>query len=159
MCYYYKLNLFKYVMICPNCEKEIENNITQCPYCGCHFSVRIVPKSVQISAPIIEEYSKRKNKKKIQSEIQETTTVQECPRCSKQIAVDARFCKWCGSTLSQTQEKSPIVFGNQPALTENMEKDIPVVNVCKNCGRTIKATALFCKWCGCPCNNKKQDEK
>lgn len=142
-------------MICPNCEKEIENNLAQCQYCGCHFSVRIVPKSVQISAPIIEEYSK----KKMRSEIKDAVTIQECPICNKQVAVGARFCKWCGSTLSQTQEKPPIVFGNQPALTENMEKDIPVVNVCKNCGRTIKATTLFCKWCGSPCKNKKQDEK
>ena len=24
-------------MICPNCDKEIETGIDQCPYCGCHF--------------------------------------------------------------------------------------------------------------------------
>lgn len=147
-------------MICPNCEKEIEANIAQCPHCGCHFSVEVVPKPAPIPMPVIEERSEEKLQvKEVQPKIQEAITMQTCTKCGKQVATHARFCKWCGYSLSQAQEMPPIVLNNQPAKDENAEENMQVNNVCESCGRTIKSSAMFCKWCGSPCNDKKHDEK
>lgn len=30
-------------MICPNCERDIENGVEQCEFCGCHFAVVLHP--------------------------------------------------------------------------------------------------------------------
>ena len=82
----------------------------------------------------------------------ESYTSQKCPKCGKPIAVNVHFCKWCGSSLSQTQKNPPTVSDCQPVVLKSTETDIPITNVCKNCGHTIKATAMFCKWCGSPCS-------
>ena len=140
-------------MICPNCEKEIETDTAQCPHCGCHFPVKVKSKPNLIPVPITENQTDAKLLEKgAPSEIQKITMVQKCPKCGKPIAVNVHFCKWCGSSLSQTQKNPPTVSDCQPVVLKSTETDIPITNVCKNCGHTIKATAMFCKWCGSPCS-------
>lgn len=135
-------------MICPNCEKEIELNIAQCPHCGCHFSVRYESEHKSIPVPLVEESPKVKSYEGMQLEIQDTVIEQKCPKCGKRIAVNMQFCKWCGSSLPQTQDQPSIILDNQPPTqSENIEENISA-NICKSCGRTINASALFCKWCG-----------
>lgn len=132
-------------MICPNCEKEIEPNIPQCPNCGCHFPVSHMPKPVSIPEPEIEK----------QPEATESAAEQKCPECGKAVPLTARFCKWCGSPISKEKDAP------QPVLnqTTNNEENTLSTKICGNCGGTIKVTASFCKWCGSPCNNKKENEE
>lgn len=144
-------------MICPNCEKEIEPNIAQCPHCGCHFLVRSRPIHSPIPVSVVEESPKGKlPEEEILREVQDVVAEQVCPECGKRIAINMQFCKWCGSSLFQVREKPSSVLGNQ--FLVQVENNIST-NICKSCGRVINSSALFCKWCGSPCNDMKSNKR
>jgi uncharacterized membrane protein YvbJ len=129
-------------MICPNCEKEIANNIAQCPHCGCHFAVKTASKPVPIPQGVPQ------NEKG-------TVAEKSCPHCGSTIAEKAVFCSRCG--LSVVQRQDATIGGTMPKPQEisRSENEIiptiataPETKFCKHCGKTITATAAFCKWCG-----------
>ena len=54
-----------------------------------------------------------------------------CQQCQQPLNPDAKFCRACGTPVSQTP----------PA-------QIPVANICPQCGNHLSATARFCAKCG-----------
>ena len=162
-------------MICPNCDKEIETGIDQCPYCGCHFPMSAKQKCEEKErqkklkqerrTAEIEEQKRLEKKKqaeleRIKSEqklreedekkqkteedntrkeevIQNTSKQEEadvlCPNCGKKLNSDARFCRWCGKSLSNKEIC--------PKIPSEMLS-------CPNCGKELKPTAIFCNRCG-----------
>lgn len=113
-------------MICPNCEEIIKDSIAQCPHCGCHFPVRenkeeFKPKETPIVPPVVESKPVIEEKSKKEA-------------------------------LPQIEEKQEVVVQDTPeAEVELVEEDAPQepdFKFCKNCGKKINATAIFCKYCG-----------
>ena len=47
-------------MKCINCEKEIDNNLEQCPYCGCHY-----PEPIKPSKPTPKDIDKSEEAKAV----------------------------------------------------------------------------------------------
>ncbi|MDR2126515.1 MAG: zinc ribbon domain-containing protein [Prevotellaceae bacterium] len=118
-------------MICPNCEKEIANSIAQCPYCGCQFAVKEIPKPAP--PPVVTEQPKPQEVSQNENKLR--ATEKNCPHCGKAIAENAVFCKWCGLSIEQQQNT---------ATSETPSG----AKFCKNCGKATIAAAAFCKWCG-----------
>src|SRR5574344_1298307 len=133
------------IMICPNCEQEIANNIAQCPHCGCRFPVKELPKppvvkqqpqpvppptTKPVSPPIPTQENSPQNA--------DAATIQgkNCPNCKKIISTTAAFCRFCGT---------PMVAKGTAERIESIEANI---KTCQNCNKSVSANATFCKWCG-----------
>ncbi|MGM9838435.1 MAG: zinc-ribbon domain-containing protein [Paludibacteraceae bacterium] len=112
-------------MICPNCEKEIADNIAQCEYCGCHFPVREIPRTEpkksqssffrqENTSPtskqreaVVPPVTEQERPKQAASETDKGTTSHAskiCPHCGKPIASTAMFCRFCGNKVSPAEE-------------------------------------------------------
>jgi len=120
-------------MICPNCEKEIKNNIAQCPHCGCRFPVKEQPKQpvVNPTTPV---------KPPINTSQNNTNTVvqgKNCPNCKQTISATATFCKYCGTQMIVKE-----------TIIETTQANI---KICQSCNKEINVMATFCKWCGTKC--------
>ena len=128
-------------MICPNCEKEIANNIAQCQYCGCRFPVKEPPKppvappqqKPQVTKPMVAPVVP------IQEIKQQATATRGklCPHCKQTISETATFCKFCGKQVVVKEQTIETTQAN--------------IKICQNCNKEINATATFCKWCGTKC--------
>lgn len=97
-------------MICPNCEKEIESGLEQCPECGCHFPPEKREK-VEISKeePVINKQVEESSIQEVADvPVEDPVSVEEpkveifvCQSCGNPIARTARFCKWCGCRIEK----------------------------------------------------------
>jgi len=133
-------------MICPNCEKEIASNIAQCPYCGCRFPVKELPKPpvvkqqpqpVQLppaTTPVSPPIPMQENN--LQNADAATIQGKNCPICKKLINATAAFCRFCGTSMASKD------------TTENIETIKESMKTCQNCNNPVSANATFCKWCG-----------
>lgn len=157
-------------MICPNCDKEIETGIEQCPNCGCHFPVSEKQKREQKriekeqkereEKARQEQQRKERERKERQEKLEKEKHIAEkkerkeesprkdegiqniskqevsgdlCPNCGKELSSDARFCKWCGTSLLNKE-----ITPEEPS----------VMLLCPNCGKELKPAARFCNRCG-----------
>jgi predicted amidophosphoribosyltransferase len=138
-------------MICPNCEKEIANNIAQCPHCGCQFAVKVTPKPTPVvkeqPKPVLPPPEVTQNEKG-------AVTEKSCPHCGSAITERAVFCGQCGLPV-QRQEATTEETIPKPQEIPQSENEVitsaetmPETKFCKHCGKTITTTAAFCKWCG-----------
>lgn len=131
-------------MTCPNCEREIESNIAQCPHCGCHFPVKGPSKPIAVPPPVIikeDSSSEKEPTCETANATPEETAGTGCPKCGKQIAENAAFCKWCGFRMDNKSDEGA--------------GTAPISRYCKFCGRSINVASLYCKWCGHKCDNEK----
>ncbi|MEE1031948.1 MAG: zinc ribbon domain-containing protein, partial [Ruminococcus sp.] len=67
-----------------------------------------------------------------------------CPKCGKQLRIEAKFCGGCGSSLVI----EPKIHNNQ---------NISEIT-CPNCGKTLRAGAKFCGGCGTSIQEPKKKE-
>jgi ribosomal protein L32 len=67
-------------------------------------------------------------------------TGRACPKCTRLVSNQYRFCPYCGSDMENPQPAA--------ARKESPKPAAPVVVFCRNCGKKIKAQARFCNYCG-----------
>ncbi len=113
---------------CPNCEKEIPDEVDFCPYCGARISQKEMPSTLppkkrlhkEESQPVSQPVNKEK---KVTAGIVPVDTAEEpaeevkrepegqfqvktlyCPNCGKQIPDEVEFCPYCGAKVSSSVE-------------------------------------------------------
>jgi len=137
-------------MLCPNCEKEIANNVVQCSHCSCRFPVKepprpqviplqpkpVVPRQTQqepAAKPIITPFpaSEIRQQGNAKNATSNSISGKNCPNCKNEISETATFCKYCGTKIIET-------------VTTTQEN----IKICPSCNKEISQTATFCKWCG-----------
>ncbi len=69
------------LIICPNCNYRMSQNVKFCPECG--LGVRQVKSELSTRAGAQEKI------------------LLICPKCNKRVAADMKFCSECGANLSQ----------------------------------------------------------
>lgn len=149
-------------MICPNCEKDILDNLDQCPHCGCQFAIgeclkhemeqrereRLQREQVEQKYQEQEKCERQEKEQREHKEREQTEWVRcaasskvACPHCGNENMVGVQFCKYCGKNM-----KSESVINNPV-----QEQPAQSFKICKTCGKQLKNQAAFCKFCGTKC--------
>lgn len=127
-------------MICPNCEKEIENNIAQCPHCGCHFPVKEQPKQEsKKESQLTKEASLPQTKSEVDSALKSEPVV---------IKEEAKPLPIPSVEKEKIDVKLDMESKSQESVKQNESEVAESVNTCPKCNKTINSNATFCKWCG-----------
>lgn len=71
-----------------------------------------------------------------------------CPKCGKQLPEDAKFCSYCGCTISTESSTSEKVEEN----TESRQEEVCMKDiwVCPDCGLEMEEEKESCPYCACP---------
>lgn len=125
-------------MLCPNCKKEVSDNIV---FCNCGYNVykyykdmntgnevKIGLKSQLSDNKIVKEYDFGENIGKVTSII--------CINCKAENLDNAKFCSQCGSPIVSPPEKN----------TNQTEKIL--FKYCNQCGNKMQLNDVFCDKCG-----------
>ena len=113
-------------MICPKCQKEVNDNAKFCTKCGCNLAEEIAKQAVK-PAPAAQPQM-------------------TCKKCGASIKPGMRFCTKCGCKLAEETKK-------QDVKTETTE--VPQ-QVCVKCGASIVPGTKFCTKCGTPVSAVRQ---
>src|SRR6266508_2104667 len=76
--------------------------------------------------------------------------MKQCQKCNIEFPDASRFCKFCGSNL--TNEEITI---HSPSVQSDQTTDSSSALTCQNCGTAHRIGAGFCKACGRPLANLK----
>jgi len=105
---------------CPKCGEKIELKASICPYCAYQF----VPDEIaEVFRPPEESIEPREFFVRINKEdISPAVGAGKCPKCAKEIVLNARFCPYCEQGLGDLPIASPVVQEGQSGLIEADEK-------------------------------------
>jgi pSer/pThr/pTyr-binding forkhead associated (FHA) protein len=71
-----------------------------------------------------------------------------CPRCNAPSARGLRFCRECGSTLTQASAGGAAGGGVTPSATSDVHQPVANANECWRCHAPREGSAPFCRYCG-----------
>jgi len=129
---------------CPNCHKELSNDVEFCQYCGASTKV-IQPQEIKKISNICPNCHKElsndvefcqycgSSTKVIQPPEIKKIASKKCPNCQKELSNDVEFCQYCGSSTKVIQP---------PEIKSIASKK------CPNCHKELSNDVEFCQYCG-----------
>ena len=146
-------------MICPKCNKKIEDGSIFCTECGSKIEVKeevfyceeCGNKLKKGSAFCTECGTKvgtkvKEEKKEIKKDII------KCVKCGAELAKDSAFCTECGTKvgIEETKEKKEEVKETKKTSTKKKTEEFK----CPGCGAELAKDSTFCTECGTKVENK-----
>lgn len=92
---------------CPKCGVGRKFNTTECHRCGVIFSKAFatLEKKIKEEYSLLERPAKTSVKTPIYSKSHKDNKMIVCPSCSKEVSIDAKLCRYCGTSIHMKQVK------------------------------------------------------
>lgn len=145
-------NIVPEIVMCLNCEARYAAGVKFCGRCGQnHFKIVPSPDAPpQAERATVSAPPASNNRLTISTtpQPQQSGGLMNCPRCSKQLPANAKFCGGCGLQLTGSLPRNGAQQSSQPLLNQPAQPPRAAQVVCRRCNTIYKAGTRYCGKCG-----------